>query len=146
MPIYDPETKLSIVKIATAQAGPFTTLEELRTADWTHAREGTVKRYVMGSTEARVKQGRKNHSYRIAGFLDLTTTGGQDILRDAYESGNSIWLQLLPDPSAGVGAQQGWTEEVKVTEYSGSWDREGEFVEFNASFEGTGTTTAVVGA
>lgn len=135
MPAIDVST--SLVKIGAAVDGPFATIADLTTYDWSHTAADVTKTFVFGNPDAYVKAGDKDHSYGLAGLYSPEDTGGQNVLKTAYGAGSDVWLQVIPDGT------DGWMEKCKVTEYSGSAARDGDYVEVAFQLEGVGTTVDV---
>lgn len=138
------DAEVTLIKIGTAQAGPFVTVSDLNAHDWTHGREGVTRTRVYGKADAYVKGGAKTNTYTFSGLLDLTDTDGQNVLEDAYEDDDYVWAQLLHAPDAATGERTGILAQVKVTEYSGDGSADGEYVGVSFSLEGTGVTTKIV--
>lgn len=139
------DTDITRIKVGAAEAGPFAIISEISGGTNTRGVEGTARRYVFNSAAARVKAGRKTSSYTFDGLLDMTDTDGQNVLEDAYANGTDVWVQFLPDSTAGVGIKQGWAEKCKVTGYEATSEKEGDFVGVSFTLEGDGVQTDVVG-
>lgn len=139
-------TEYSLVRVATVEAGPYNTIQLLRSLTSPRSREGSARVYVMGATEAKQKAGRKVNTYELDGLLDLSDTTGQTVLRDAYENDTYIFAQLIYNDAATTGQPEGVQAKVKVTQFAVSGEREGDFVGVSFTLEGTGVTTELVAA
>lgn len=134
MAVINPEDTL--VLVGASSAGPFAPIADMDAMDNTRTRGDVRRRFVFGSDAAYIKPGDKESSYTISGFYNPADTNGQNVIEAAFESGDDIVIVVAPDGAAG------WMEEGKVTEYTVSAEREGEYVEVSFTFEGNGVRTA----
>jgi hypothetical protein len=130
MPVIDSEN--TIIEVGATAEGTFAQIDNLTGYTATHGREAETRTRVFGREDAYVKPGERSSTYDINGLYDPADTDGQNVLRDAYESGEDVYLRVLHDGEAG------YLQGVKVTEYSDSATADGEYVE--VSFSATSTT------
>lgn len=134
------------VLVATAEAGPYTTILLMRSASGSKSREGGARVHVMDSPDPKQTAGRRVNSYELEGLLDMADTTGQTVLRNAYDSGNDVFVQVIHNNAAATSQPRGEQARAKVTAFSVSGEREGDFVTVSFTLEGTGLTTALVAA
>lgn len=139
-------SEFSLVRVATAAGGPYSTIQLLSSYTSTQSREGGSVTPVWGRTDPLRKSGRKVNSYDLEGLLDLSDTTGQNVLRTAYENDTVVFAQLLYNDVATSGQPEGVQAECKVTEFSISGEGEGDYVTCSFTLEGTGVFSTVLAA
>lgn len=129
------DANLMRVRVATTEAGPFTNVGYVRSADYTRGREGsTTVRYFGGDA---TKAGGKTLSGSMPCWYDRDEAG-QMILRTAYENDTHVFLQFCPEGTE-AGAEVDQFEAV-IDEDGFSVDSEGEYAEGSITFTGTPST------
>jgi hypothetical protein len=124
-------------------AGTYTMINDLRSYDATHGSEGDARTRVFGKTDPYVRVGDDTDEYSFEGLYNPTDTNGQNILRNSKDTGSLVYIAVLHVPT--VGAEEGYTQQVQVTEYAESADSDGEYVECSFSMTATGPRVALVG-
>lgn len=125
--------KKSVVKVGTAQAGPFTEVEEMNEASM--SLEGDNQDISTFSAEfVKRLQGLKDGSYELSGFY--ATGGQQTVIREAWLNDTPLFFQFLPD---GV---TGFQQEVLVGSFEVETAADG-VVESSIELEGTDAITLV---
>jgi hypothetical protein len=128
----------TLVQVSATQAGSPATIVDITSYTATHGREGETRTRVFGQADPYVKPGEIESSYSIDGLYALADTGGQNILKAAYASEDSVWVTILHDGTSG------YKQEAKVTEYSDSASADGEYVEVSFTLTSVGAQTPVV--
>lgn len=88
-------------------AGVYTAVAGINSATMTQNAE-TVDISQFSSSYIERLQGLKDASYDLAGHFEAGDTNGQNAIRTAFTSDSTLWVQFLPDGSAG------FKQEVKV--------------------------------
>lgn len=125
------------VRVSTTAggAGTYTDVAELNSASMSQS--GTnFDVSAFADTFIKRLQGLKDASYQISGFWVPTDTNGQVALRNAWLNDTTLWVQFLPNGTAG------FKQEVKVSQIDFNASVDGA-VEFSATLEGTGAIVAV---
>lgn len=125
-----------LVQVGAAEAGPYSTIEDVQSYSGTHGTEDATRTRVFGKVNPYVRAGDDTDTYDLSGLLNLTDTNGQNVLRDARDNRNTVWLRVMPTGDA-VG-EAGYVQECNVTEYTDSGDADGDYVEASFSLEGAG--------
>lgn len=115
----------------------FSDISDITNYEATHGSEEPSEVRVFHQAEPHVRGGGKTDEYSMDGLLNLSDTNGQNVLRDAYESGDPILLRILPDGT------NGWYQPVIVTEYSDSGEADGDFVRVSFAARRSGARVGV---
>lgn len=135
---YDPS--LSRVRISETEEGTYENIGFVRSFDMTEGSEGDVTLYYFGGDVSR--PGNPTLTGTIPVYWDLEDTNGQEILRDAKQTGTAVWLQFAPEGTdTGASVEQ---FEAIITEVSRSSAADGDAVEGSFSFRGTPSTLEVI--
>lgn len=133
-------TGLMRVRIATTQAGPYTNVGQVRSADYERGREGsTTLRYFGGDSTV---PGAKTLSGSMPVWWDPSDTAGQKAMVTAYNNDSKVWLQFAWEGTAT--SKKADQFEAVIDSVSVSGDAEGEAVEGTFSFTGTPSTFSEV--
>lgn len=127
--------KTLAVKVGTAAAGPFTRVAELKEASLSQSGNNQD----ISSFDAawiRRMQGLKDGTYSLSGFYAPTDTAGQVAIRNAWLLDTTLFVQFLPNGTAG------FQQEVRVSSYEVSASAEGA-QEVSIELEGTGAISPV---
>jgi hypothetical protein len=125
------------VHVAATIAGPFARIEDVTSYEGTHGTEGETRRRVFGRADAYVRAGENTDEYAMDGLYNPDDTLGQNVLRASRDNRGTCVLAIVTDPTPG--SEKGYTQEVRVTEYTDSGEADGEFVECSFSAIATGT-------
>ncbi len=91
----------------------FTQIEEMISAEATHGEESETRIYVLGGGNPHVAGGANTDEYRLAGLYD-TGAAGQNLLRTARDTEDTVVIRVMPEGSGEAGYQQ----ECRVTQYT----------------------------
>lgn len=135
-----------ILAVAASASGPFAVINDIE--DFDHGRSSGTKsrRYVFARATPYVRTGEKTDTFEHTGLYNPADTGGQNVLRNSYENDTSIFLAFITNGEDGelpTGNEEGWYQEVQVTEYSESAAADDEFVEVSFSSENVGERVAL---
>lgn len=125
------------VYVATATSTPFTwnLIGSVVGFDHTAGNEGETRRRVFGQSAAIVKAGAATAEYSLDVLYDQQDTSGQVTLRTVKASQAEVALLVCNGDS---GAEEGWYELVKITEYTVADTADGDYAE--GSFSAVGDT------
>lgn len=94
----------SLVKVATASAGPFTTVQGIKSI--TFSRDGAlIDTSAFGATYKQSLRGMLDATFDLQGNYLKTDTTGQGVLDSAFTNGTDVWIQYLPDGLTGYQMQ-----------------------------------------
>lgn len=125
----------SLLKVSTTSGGTYTAVDEIRSASMSW-RGGTINISEIGNTYMQRIQGVKDAGYQAQGFYDPGDTNGQLVIRTALINGSDLFVQWLPNGSAG------FQQQVVVASFDTNVTFDGA-VEVSISFEGTGAITLI---
>lgn len=128
---------------ATGGAGTYALIEDLTSFDATHGSESETRTRVFGAANPYIRQGDDTDEYSLGGLYNPNDTDGQNILRTAHDNGTTVFIAILYDATGG--AEQGYTQECRVTEYGESGEADGEYIECTFSAVGVGDRTTLGG-
>lgn len=94
----------------------FSQIEDMVSAEATHGEDTETRTYVLGGGNPYVRGGEDTDEYRVSGLYNLTDAEGQNILRNAKDTEDTVVVRVMP---AGLG-EQGYQQECRVTQYSES--------------------------
>lgn len=120
-------------------AGTYTRIEDMTSWDGTHGSEGSTRTRVFGKADPYVRAGDNTDEYSLEGLYNPEDTNGQNILRDAKDAGSDIYIAILDDETA----ETGYTQKIKVTEYTDSGAADGEYIQCTFSAEGNGSRVEI---
>ena len=121
--------KTLAVKVGTATAGPYTRVAELKEASLSQS-GNNQDISTFDATWIRRMQGLKDGTYSLSGFYSPTDTAGQVAIRNAWLNDTTLFVQFLPNGTAG------FQQEVRVSSYEVSASAEGA-QEVSIELEGT---------
>lgn len=124
------------VQVAASAAGPFALIDDLTSGSATHGTEGSARTRVFGRTTPYIRAGDDTDEYSLDGLYNPADTDGQNVLRDAKNNKTTVVIAVLHDATSG--AEKGYTQECRVTEYGESADSDGEYVECSFTLEAVG--------
>jgi len=139
------DSLLTKVYVAPTIVTPFTwsLVGGIRGFDHTDGNEGETRQRVFGQAAAIVKAGSPNSEYSFDMLYDPTDTNGQVVLRAAKASQADVEIAIVNGATAG--AEEGWHETVKVTEFTVSDEADGSFAEGSLSLIGDTAKTTFTG-
>jgi hypothetical protein len=121
--------------------GLFYRIMDATSAEATHGSEDVTRTRVFGNPNAYIRAGDDTDEYSIDGLYNPDDTNGQNILRAAHDNNTTVFLAFAHDDTPG--AEKGYVQECRITEYSESADADGEYVECSFSAEGVGARVAI---
>lgn len=130
-----------LVQIATAEAGPYATIQDVQSYGATHGTEDAARVRVFGKATPYLRAGDDVDDYDLSGLYNPDDTGGQNILRTARDNRTTVWLRIMP--TGDTSGDKGYKQQCNVTEYSDSGDADGDYVECSFTLEGVGPKIAV---
>lgn len=113
----------------------FTQIEEMVSAEATHGEESETRVYVLGGGNPHVRGAADTDEYRLSGLYD-TGASGQNLLRAAKDTEDTVVIRVMPEGDGEAGYQQ----ECRVTQYaeSGEAGAPGNYVRCSFSLRAVG--------
>jgi predicted secreted protein len=127
--------KTLVVKVGAAQAGPFNLVQELKDASFSQSGANQDVSTFDVDWMKRI-QGLKDGSFSLSGFYNPSDTTGQVAIRNAWLNDTTLFVQYLPNATAG------FQQEVKVSKFDIKASASG-VAEVSIELEGNGAITAV---
>jgi predicted secreted protein len=127
--------KNMVVKVATAAAGTYSTVAEIKEASMSQAGNNQDVSTFDSDWIVRM-QGLKDATYSLSGFYNSTDTNGQVAIRNSWLNDTPLFVQFLPNGTAG------FRQEVRVSSYEVSASADGA-QEVSIELEGAGAIVAV---
>ena len=127
--------KSMTIKVATAAAGTYTNVAEIKEASMSQAGNNQDVSTFDNDWVLRL-QGLKDATYSLSGFYNPTDANGQVAIRNAWLNDTPLFVQFLPNGTAG------FRQEVRVSSYEVSASADGA-QEVSIELEGNGAIVAV---
>lgn len=122
------------VYVSETGSGDWAPIQDATNWNATHGGADVRETFVFDKSSPHVRTGDNTDEYSVQGLYNPGDTNGQNILRTARDNKTTVFIAILHDNTSG--AEEGYYQEIRVTQYSDSGDRAGDFVE--AGFEGRG--------
>ena len=126
---------------ATGGAGTYALIQDATNFNATHGGADVRETFVFDKSSPHVRTGDNTDEYSIQGLYNPADTNGQNVLRSARDNGTTVFLGIIHDNTSG--AEEGYTQEVRVTQYSESGDRAGDYIEAGFEARGVGDKTTI---
>ncbi len=130
------ETKDFLLKVATASGGTYTTVKGVTEFNDSADTDDTDIE-VFGETDPLSFTSKNARTFDGSGVRDTADTNGQNVIRDGYESQDTIYVQALEDGTAGM------RYPVRVTSWATNRSREDNVLRFSFSLKQNGAAVAV---
>ena len=117
----------------------FTQIEDMVSAEATHGEESETRTYVLGGGNPYVRGGPDTDEYRLSGLYNVADTDGQNLLRNAHDTEDTVMVRVMPE---GTG-EPGYQQECRVTQYTESAESgpAGNYVQCSFSLRAIGVRT-----
>lgn len=116
-------------------AGVYTAVADINSCSMNDGRT-TLDVTAFGDNDVARAQGLKDCSFELGGFYNSADTNGQNAIRSAYENGTELWIQFLPNGTAG------FKKQVLISKFSVSSTPSGTN-DLSITADGTGASAAV---
>lgn len=124
------------VKVATTTGGVYSTVVGIANA--TMSRQGqTVDVTTLTDSDIVRILGIRDCTFTIDGNWESADTTGQDVIRSAYENDTALFVQFLPNGTAG------FKQEVKVSKFEIAGASGAGKVSISIELQGTGAVSTV---
>lgn len=123
------------IKVSTTTGGTYNAVANMNSASMNRSGENLDITTFTQSYINRL-QGLKDCSYSVSGFHDAGDTNGQTVIETAFENDSDLFVQFLPNGTAG------WKQQVRVASIDIDVDVAG-VVSKSYSLEGTGAISTV---
>ena len=124
-----------VMSVATTTGGAYNTVLGMKDASMS-MKGDNQDISTFGTDYIKRLQGLKDVTYSLSGFVDLTDTTGQTIIRTALTGDTALFFKFLPDGT------NGWKQEVKVASFDMSAAVDG-VVELSIELEGSDAITVI---